>query len=74
MLSLKSNVWKVIREVNYSFTNRFGILCNGAIHWFMNDQDNKKVILSFDLSEEEYKEILQPDDTRYQCPYYMTLG
>lgn len=32
----------------------------------MNDENNKKVIVSFDLSKEELKKIPQPDDTRHE--------
>ncbi|KAI3791197.1 hypothetical protein L2E82_04867 [Cichorium intybus] len=69
VLTLKSNVWKVIGDVNYSFVSRIGILCNGALHWVMRDassQDKQNVIFSFHLSEEEFKEIPQPDDAEYE--------
>nr|GEX35757.1 F-box protein CPR1-like [Tanacetum cinerariifolium] len=46
--------------------SRVGTLCNGALHWFMYDQNEKKVILSFNLSKEEFKEIPQPDDAFYK--------
>ncbi|GJR73397.1 ketol-acid reductoisomerase, chloroplastic-like protein [Tanacetum coccineum] len=46
-----------------------GIFCNGALHWVMYPQNHikkkkkmKAVILSFDLSKENFKEIPQPDD------------
>ncbi|XP_076884904.1 F-box/kelch-repeat protein At3g23880-like [Bidens hawaiensis] len=32
VLSLKSNVWRVVGELKYAFSTRFGILCNGALH------------------------------------------
>lgn len=69
--TLKSNSWKDIGQVNYMANsgylfNRFGILFNGALHWFMNNLDtDKKVILCFDLKEEEFKEVLQPHNTIY---------
>ncbi|KAL7595151.1 hypothetical protein Lser_V15G29452 [Lactuca serriola] len=65
VLALKSNEWKVIGDVNYSIDSRIGILCNGALHWVMK-KNNKKVILSFCLSEEEFKEIPQPDNEEYE--------
>ncbi|GJV32442.1 putative F-box domain-containing protein [Tanacetum coccineum] len=66
VLSLKSNVWKVI-QVKYRFIGcQDGVLCNGGLHWFMKDHKKKVVIVSFDLSKEEFKEIPQPDDSRYQ--------
>lgn len=32
VLSLISNVWKVI-QFEYTFTSQVGLLCNGALHW-----------------------------------------
>ena len=73
VLTLKSIVWKVTRQVKYKLYNPLGILWIGALHWFM-EYDDKKVILSFDLSREEFKEIPQPDDSRYCCDYSSFLG
>ncbi|KAJ9555868.1 hypothetical protein OSB04_010482 [Centaurea solstitialis] len=67
-LTLKSNVWKVIGEVNYDFLSRVGVLCNGALHWVMYggpSQNYEMVILSFDISKEEFMEVPQPDDERF---------
>ncbi|KAI3741462.1 hypothetical protein L1987_59136 [Smallanthus sonchifolius] len=67
VLTLKSNVWKVIGEVKYKdFTNKAGILCGGALYWFMT-ASKKKVIMSLDLSTEECKEIPQPMEPEYVC-------
>nr|GEY66276.1 hypothetical protein [Tanacetum cinerariifolium] len=82
VISLKSNAWKVIGEVDYicSKLQFVGVLCNGAIHWVMHPKNNKKevVILSFDLSTEEFEEIPQPDHARcksdYPCQPNMILG
>ncbi|GJR99654.1 F-box protein CPR1-like protein [Tanacetum coccineum] len=82
VISLKSNAWKVIGEVDYrcSKLQCVGVLCNGAIHWVMHPKNNKKeqVILSFDLSKEEFKEIPQHDDARCKsdnaCQQNMILG
>ncbi|GJS33822.1 F-box protein CPR1-like protein [Tanacetum coccineum] len=78
ILSLKSNVWKVFGHVNYSFSHDTepGILFNGALHWFWyNANDMEKVsIVSFDLAKEQFKEIPQPDDTRYVWSYDHELG
>ncbi|KAF5820100.1 putative F-box domain-containing protein [Helianthus annuus] len=72
--SLKSNVWRVIEEVKYKFISKTGILSNGALHWIAKDQNNKKLIISFDLSKEEFKEIPQPDDVKYECSSSSYLG
>lgn len=74
MLSLKSDVWKVVGDVNYSFISNAGMLYNEALHWFMSDQNENKVIVSFDLSREEFKEIPQPDDVRYEFTSDTSLG
>jgi hypothetical protein len=71
VLSLKLNIWKVVRQVKFKIASSlFGILWNGALHWFMKDVNNKQIVLlSFDLSREEFREIPQPDDSRYVCDY-----
>ncbi|GJZ63364.1 zinc finger, CCHC-type containing protein [Tanacetum coccineum] len=51
-----------------------GILCNGKLHWFMNDQNAKKdIILSFDLSEEKFEEISQPRDFKYEAFFHLGI-
>ncbi|MFS8011005.1 putative F-box domain-containing protein [Helianthus anomalus] len=56
---------KVIGEVKYRCIDGFnGVLCGGALHWFMSDK-YKRVILSLDLSTQEFKEIPQPADEEY---------
>ncbi|KAK1435308.1 hypothetical protein QVD17_01069 [Tagetes erecta] len=67
VLSLKSNVWRVIGDMKYTFIRRVGMLCDGALHWIIKDQNQKEIIISYDLSKEEFKEIGQPDDARYEA-------
>ncbi|KAM0024957.1 putative F-box domain, kelch-type beta propeller, F-box associated interaction [Helianthus debilis subsp. tardiflorus] len=67
VLSLKSNVWRSIGEVKYRFYTKIGILCNGALHWLVVGQNFKTFILSYDLSKEEFEEILLPDDPTCIC-------
>ncbi|GJY32521.1 F-box/kelch-repeat protein-like protein [Tanacetum coccineum] len=79
IFSLKSNVWKLFGHVDYRFDDASllepGILFNGALHWFMYDINRDKIlIVSFDLAKEEFKEISQPDDTRYDGSYDNALG
>ncbi|KAJ0617180.1 putative F-box domain, galactose oxidase/kelch, beta-propeller, F-box associated interaction [Helianthus annuus] len=76
LLSLKSNVWRVIGEVKYRLLTKAGILCNGALHWLVGDNENtKKLIICYDLSKEEFKEIpLLPDDARYESSSHSYLG
>ncbi|KAI7726133.1 hypothetical protein M8C21_031013 [Ambrosia artemisiifolia] len=67
VLTLKSNTWIFIGKVKYKYADGVsGILCGGALHWFFID-DNKKVIMSLNLSTEEFKEIPQPVDEEYDC-------
>nr|GEW11787.1 hypothetical protein [Tanacetum cinerariifolium] len=74
VLSLKSNVWKVVGELQDG-VNKIGMLCNDALHWFMNDQiNNKDAIISFELLHEEFREISQPDDPRYKFTFHSRLG
>ncbi|GKB15835.1 putative F-box domain-containing protein [Tanacetum coccineum] len=76
VLTLKSNIWKVKRLVKLKFIGvPIGILLNGALHWFMKVSDTKRqVIISFDLSREEFTEIPQPDDSQYRYDYLNFLG
>ncbi|GJR82496.1 F-box/kelch-repeat protein-like protein [Tanacetum coccineum] len=79
VLSLKSNIWKLFGQTNYwPGPDTPGILFNGALHWFMFDATyplyEKVLIVSFDLAKEEFREIPQPDDTRYVWNYCSTLG
>ncbi|XP_076959844.1 putative F-box protein At3g16210 [Bidens hawaiensis] len=56
-LALKSNTWKVIGEVkSKSLKDSKGVLCGGALHWLAKNN----VIISLDLSTEEFKEIPLP--------------
>ncbi|GKB99874.1 putative F-box domain-containing protein [Tanacetum coccineum] len=75
VLTLKSNLWKVTGQVNWrTLFHPFGILWKGALHWFMKDCNGKKVILSFDISREQFKEFPQPDDSSYVCNSSNSLG
>ncbi|GKC84346.1 putative F-box domain-containing protein, partial [Tanacetum coccineum] len=57
VLTLKSNVWRLVGDVNYN-TNNIA----------------SKIIISFDLSQEEFQEIPLPDDTRYVRQFFSWLG
>nr|XP_043625964.1 F-box protein At3g07870-like [Erigeron canadensis] len=56
--------------------NSAGILCNGALHWLMADQNRNPVqhILSFHLSKDEFKEIPIPADHRCKVTDHTRLG
>ncbi|GKD88916.1 hypothetical protein Tco_1364423, partial [Tanacetum coccineum] len=49
----------------YSFVSSVGALWNWALHWFMKNEKDEKVILSFELSIEDFKEIPQSDEFSY---------
>ena len=74
VLSLRSNTWKVIGEFNYAFMQiqPDGILLHGALHWVVfdyttrNKEYKEKIIVSFDLSREEFKVIPLPNHPRYE--------
>ncbi|GKA66783.1 ribonuclease H-like domain-containing protein [Tanacetum coccineum] len=61
---------------------KLGALCNGAIHWLMQEpihprhnSRSKVLIISFDLSTEEFKETPQPDyDVDYELNRVCNLG
>ncbi|GJU86813.1 putative F-box domain-containing protein [Tanacetum coccineum] len=77
VLSLKSNVWKLIGQFKYVFHHRrSGVVFNGALHWFVIDHNTKNkrpAILSFDLSREEFRVIPQPN-SRYLWQSCFSLG
>ncbi|KAK1406724.1 hypothetical protein QVD17_38332 [Tagetes erecta] len=76
VLTLKSFTWKLIGEVKHyelKFGGRTGTFCGGALHWLMRTyNDENEVIISLDLSTEEFKEIALPDTTDliYDCNYH----
>ncbi|KAJ0730204.1 putative F-box domain-containing protein [Helianthus annuus] len=80
VFSLRSNMWKVIGEINYGFTSRVGILCKGALHWLAYAFDiSSNVIVSFHFLEEKFLEFPMPHDVRYRelvtwKPFLMRLG
>ncbi|XP_071687352.1 F-box/kelch-repeat protein At3g06240-like [Rutidosis leptorrhynchoides] len=81
VLSLKSNEWEFIGDNNNLTYNcssddlNCGFSYDGALHWFVYDtKKEKKVILSFDLSLEKFKEIPLPNDTDYVYDEIDRLG
>ncbi|XP_071734425.1 putative F-box protein At3g16210 [Rutidosis leptorrhynchoides] len=54
------------REVNYTFISSNGVLYNGLLHWVGYNSTEKFVTLSFNLSEEKFVEVPQPNDEEYQ--------
>ncbi|XP_076912569.1 F-box/kelch-repeat protein At3g06240-like [Bidens hawaiensis] len=74
VLTLKSNAWKVIGELEYQYIYvRKGILCDGVLYWFITNENYKeRIIISLDLSTEELKEIPQPDDADYNNSPFCT--
>ncbi|KAL4591184.1 hypothetical protein LXL04_004136 [Taraxacum kok-saghyz] len=79
VFSLRSNIWKNIGEVNYVFISRFGVLCQGYLHWVSCDTSSgKNVIHSFHMSTEKFLEVPQPNDVGYQTRFghdsWMRLG
>lgn len=37
VFSLRTNMWKDFGEVKFVFISRVGVLCNGLLHWVVND-------------------------------------
>ncbi|KAK9072508.1 hypothetical protein SSX86_008942 [Deinandra increscens subsp. villosa] len=75
VLSLKSNEWSCVGGLKYTFSNVHGVLCNGALHWIVRDKNKKRlVIISYDLSKGEFKEIPHPDKAGYVLCSSSCLG
>ncbi|GKB07532.1 putative F-box domain-containing protein, partial [Tanacetum coccineum] len=69
---------KEVESLQLLKDDQSGILFNGALHWFWfdykNTSDKKILIASFDLAKEEFREIPQPDDSRYLWNFGYSLG
>ncbi|XP_026451904.1 F-box protein CPR1-like [Papaver somniferum] len=61
--SLTSNSWKTIPTIPYTFpySRVSGVLLNGYLHWLALSENSSKVIVSFDLSDERFKEVQLPE-------------
>ncbi|XP_071708438.1 F-box/kelch-repeat protein At3g06240-like [Rutidosis leptorrhynchoides] len=65
VLTLKSNIWKLVGEVKYrNIGSKTAALYDGALYWFMSNK-KETVIISLDLCRDELKEIPQPDHPIY---------
>ncbi|XP_076881033.1 F-box/kelch-repeat protein At3g23880-like [Bidens hawaiensis] len=62
VFTLKSNTWNVIGEVRHIIACEYGILCGGTLYWLTRYDNKKKIIISLDLSTNEFKEIPKPKD------------
>ncbi|KAJ6424213.1 hypothetical protein OIU84_025068 [Salix udensis] len=64
VLTLKTNVWRKVLEICQGTTlvgTYRGLFCNGAVHWLGKQENGSKkenVIVSFDVAEERFKEVL----------------
>ncbi|GKE08145.1 F-box/kelch-repeat protein-like protein, partial [Tanacetum coccineum] len=68
-----SDDYKVVMAIQKDFDESLPrILCNGALHWYVF-HNAYKVILSFDLSWEEFTVFPEPNDKRYDSSF-TTLG
>ncbi|XP_076955464.1 F-box protein CPR1-like [Bidens hawaiensis] len=74
VLTLKSNTWKIIgdkrlcKHAYAGLSGLEGVLCGGALHWFVSNEWRKnRVIISFDLSTEKFREIPRPTHEEYEC-------
>ncbi|OWM67584.1 hypothetical protein CDL15_Pgr024669 [Punica granatum] len=65
IISLQSNSWRRIPDIDYTTTFSQGTYMNGSIHWLYLHRENapRIVIVSFNLASEEFQEILSLPDT-----------
>ncbi|KAK1391288.1 F-box domain-containing protein [Heracleum sosnowskyi] len=83
LYSLKTNVWTRIQNVPgnisfgrsnpYSGTMFGGVFASGSLHWTATTEDQKDVIVAFDLTLEQFKQVPFPP-TRYQFRLLGNLG
>ncbi|KAM5583987.1 hypothetical protein ABKV19_003718 [Rosa sericea] len=61
VFTLKTSSWKVLRISNALNISGPGFFLNGALHWLVRvepNPGNSRAILSFDLAEEEFHEMI----------------
>ncbi|GKA34055.1 F-box protein CPR1-like protein [Tanacetum coccineum] len=63
VLSLRSNMWKDLGEVDDFIWLTFkGVLCKGVLHWLAFNTSYKLIILSFNLSDETFTALPEPEN------------
>ncbi|XP_026443983.1 F-box protein CPR1-like [Papaver somniferum] len=73
--TLASNSWKTGIPYRFPYDQRAGVSFNGDLHWVpLGDQENY-VILSLDISDENFKEMQIPKElSRNAANQYLFLG
>ncbi|XP_042512967.1 F-box protein CPR1-like [Macadamia integrifolia] len=66
--SLRNNSWRRIEDMQFpsiSLEWMRGLLVNSALHWVTEDWTGHGFLVSFDLTDEEYREMPLPDIVDY---------
>lgn len=71
VFTLKNGSWMTLCNHNAAMCSGQGSLVNGALHWFVPGQPSR--ILSFDLAEETFEEIVPLPDKGYRYYFSCTL-
>ncbi|GKA84260.1 F-box/kelch-repeat protein-like protein isoform X1 [Tanacetum coccineum] len=81
VLDVNANVWKNIPIEQYKYrvihTSRRGVFCHNdkCLNWLItNHEASEEVVLSYDLSKEDFKEIRPPYDEFYEYDLDCSLG
>ncbi|XP_042509364.1 F-box protein CPR1-like [Macadamia integrifolia] len=77
VFSLSTNSWRRIRDMPYRiYYGGFGVFANYALHWVAGrDLEPDNFIISFDLQDEEFREVPLPDFLdNYSYMYVGVLG
>ncbi|XP_010546890.1 PREDICTED: F-box/kelch-repeat protein At3g06240-like [Tarenaya hassleriana] len=70
--SVKTDSWKWVRDSRYGYDDMSddGFLVNGGIHWVARRrEDGRRVVVAFDLTTEQFKDMAFPDEAEDCCPH-----
>ncbi|PIA28135.1 hypothetical protein AQUCO_07200046v1 [Aquilegia coerulea] len=76
--TLGTDSWRTLEPISYRLCEGSGALINEALHWLAarpTDSLSWSSILSFDLKDEVFQEIPQPNGFEdYHCSHYVKVG
>lgn len=77
VFTLGASAWRSLGKVSYQFVRRSSeALVNGRLHWVTRPRryNPTRRLISFDLADEQFKEIPKPDcGGLNQCNYHLTV-
>ncbi|PWA68632.1 F-box domain-containing protein [Artemisia annua] len=79
VFNLKTGSWRTVQvsRIDINRPEEIETFSNGAVHWLVKSvcgSDKTDTILSFDMKEEIFKEIVLPNFTRSESAVFVDLG